>query len=210
MAADRDGELVAVASLASSPAIGKAVPFTGAAAGAIAVQGYTSPYLGVAGMKMLREGAGAAEMIQRILEGDPLRESRQILALDSQGQTAGHTGTSLAPYAGAICGQGYIVGGCGLGAENVLNRCADAYEEASGSLAERLLAVMEVPGRDEGGPGRIISAVLRISGKLPYPWIDLRIDRHARPLDELRALFAEWDARHGSICSEQENGAGHC
>ena len=40
-------------------AVGKNVPFSGAFVGAIAVQGYTGPFFGIAGMKLLREGIPA-------------------------------------------------------------------------------------------------------------------------------------------------------
>lgn len=192
VAADLDEGLFGIASVAGAPAIGKTVPFSGALAGAIAVQGYTSPYVGVVGMKMLREGAPANEMIESVLTDDPLRESRQILAIDSAGHTAAFTGGALPQYAGAVEGQGYVAGGCGLGSEQLPPRCMEAFEKCEGPLAEKLLAALEEAAKEETNREPAIAAVLRISKDTPYPWIDLRVDHHVEPVAEIRRILARW------------------
>jgi len=192
VAAEAKQDLFGVASVSNAPAIGKTVPFTGAFAGAIAVQGYTSPYFGVAGMKMLREGTPAGEMLERVLADDPLRESRQILVIDAAGHKAAFTGGALPQYAGSLEGETYVVGGCGLSGEAVLSGCAGAFEEGQAALADRLLAAVEAGVSAEGGGDSIVSAVLRISRDRPYPWLDLRVDRRSDPVGEIHRLLAQW------------------
>jgi len=207
VAADPEEGLFGIAAVASAPAIGKTVPFTGAVAGAIAVQGYTSPYFGVVGMKMLREGMPAGEMLESVLTDDPIRESRQILAIDSAGHTAAFTGGALPQYAGSVEGEGYVAGGCGLGSERLPPRCAEAFEKCLGGLAEKLLAALEEAATEEANREPVIAAVLRISKDTPHPWIDLRVDRRAEPVEEVRKLLARWRQENADAGERAEKGA---
>jgi uncharacterized Ntn-hydrolase superfamily protein len=79
--------------------------------------------------------------------------------------------------------------------ENVWPEMRKAFENASGDLAEKLLLALEAAER-EGGDirGRQSAALLVVSG-IPSgkPWadrlIDLRVEDHPRPLEELRRLL---------------------
>jgi len=155
------------------------------------VQGYTSPYFGVTGMKMLREGMAAAEVLESVLAEDPIRQSRQILALDSAGHTAVFTGNALPGYAGAVESDRYAVGGVGLAGDSVLSKCGKIFEATQGQLADRLLAAISSAATGQGFADAV-SAVLRISKDQPYPCLDLRIDKHDQPVQALAALLAKW------------------
>jgi uncharacterized Ntn-hydrolase superfamily protein len=57
-------------------------------------------------------------------------------------------------------------------------------------FVERLMAALDA-GQAEGGDKRgKQSAALKIWRTEPYPVLDLRVDDHAEPLDELRRLYA--------------------
>ncbi|MCD6405623.1 MAG: DUF1028 domain-containing protein [Planctomycetes bacterium] len=191
VAADLKEGFFGVAVASSSLAVGKTVPFTGAFAGAIAVQGYTSPYFGIAGMKRLRDGLSADAVLEEIMAGDPIRESRQILLIDVGGQTATFTGSQLFDYAGSLAGHHYIIGGCGLAGLEVLRAAAGAYESCKGDFAEKLVAAVTA-AQDESNRAPFESAALRISRDEPFPYIDLRVDSHNEPVGELARLLAMW------------------
>ncbi len=70
-----------------------------------------------------------------------------------------------------------------------------AFEETEGELAEKLMAAL-VAGQDKGGDrrGQQSAALLVVREKGGYSgfndrYIDLRVDDHERPIDELRRLL---------------------
>ena len=79
--------------------------------------------------------------------------------------------------------------------KNVWPEMRKAFENASGDLAEKLLLALEAAER-EGGDirGRQSAALLVVKGiSSGKPWadrlIDLRVEDHPRPLEELRRLL---------------------
>ena len=194
VAADLKAGEFGVGVTSSSLSVGKNVPFTGAHSGAVAVQGYSSPFFGIAGMKFLREQVNAQEVIARLLSGDPLKAHRQIIVIDVTGKTAVHSGAELGGYAGFRQGENYAVAGCGLSGEDVLNACAKVFEEANGDLAGRLLAALAAAEKKSTGTA-LESAAVHISKDDPSPYIDLRVDKHDEPVKELMRLFEIWRKR---------------
>ena len=70
------------------------------------------------------------------------------------------------------------------------NARSDAFQRATGTLAERLLAALEA-GEAAGGDKRgKQSAALKICTRDAYPDLDIRTDDHPDPLAELRRLHA--------------------
>ncbi len=206
VAADlKDGQFgVAVASVDLS--VGKNVPFSGPFVGAIAVQGYAGPFFGIAGMKMLREGLSAEQVIASVMADDLFAYSRQILVIDAAGRTAFHSGTSLPPTVGVRQGEHYILGGCGLSGDAVAGAVAGAFESAQGDLAARLLAALQTfEAGHEGLP--LGSAALRISKSEPYPYVDLRVDSHADPVAHLAELLSTWRSRQAPPPEAAADGA---
>lgn len=191
VAADLKAGEFGIGVAASSLSVGKNVPFTGAHSGAVAVQGYSSPFFGIAGMKFLREQVVAQEVIERLLAGDPLKAHRQIVVLDVTGRTAVHSGAELSSSAGFRQGESYAVAGCGLPSEEVLAVTAKVFEEAAGDLAGRLLAALAAAEK-KAGPGAFESAAVRVSRDKPYPHVDLRVDKHSEPVRELSRIFEVW------------------
>jgi uncharacterized Ntn-hydrolase superfamily protein len=196
VACDPKEDLFGIAVFSSAPAVGKTVPFTGAFAGAMAVQGFTSPYFGVEGMKLLRDGVSADKVIEKVLTEDPIRESRQLLALDRAGRPAAFTGSALPTFAGSVEGDRYIIGGCGLADGSLLEKAAKVFEEAQGDLVERLLTALGVAGDSNGNREGAVSAALRVSKDQPHPFMDLRVDKHGDPITMLSTLLAKWRMRN--------------
>jgi uncharacterized Ntn-hydrolase superfamily protein len=84
----------------------------------------------------------------------------------------------------------FSVAGNMLAGPEVLAATAAAFVAARGRpLGERLLAAMaagDAAGGDKRGKQ---AAALRLHGDDDYPRLDLRVDDHAEPIDELRRLY---------------------
>lgn len=197
VAADLKAGEFGIGTASTALAVGKNVPFTGAFVGAIAVQGYTGPFFGIAGMKLLRENMPAQRVVDEIMADDPLKDSRQVLAIDVTGQTGGYSGASLTPYAGIRQGENYIIGGCGLPGQDLIDTAAKAFEETRGDLAARLLRALEAMA-GAMKESAFSSAAIRVSKTDPYPYIDLRVDSHPEPVNQLARLIDTWRKRTGA------------
>jgi uncharacterized Ntn-hydrolase superfamily protein len=82
-----------------------------------------------------------------------------------------------------------------LQTDDVVPALAASFEQAEGSLAERLLAGLE--GAEAAGGdfrGREAGGIVVVPGETADPWervIDLRVDNHPEPLRELRRLLGQ-------------------
>jgi uncharacterized Ntn-hydrolase superfamily protein len=147
-------------------------------------------------LALLEDGATPAEAIERALEADELRERRQLGVVSAEGESASFTGSECNDWAGDAQGLGYAAQGNILAGEAVVQGMASAFEQASGSLAERLMAALET-AESAGGDrrGRQSAALLvERTGADEGPEgidtiVDLRVDDHPEPIEELRRLL---------------------
>jgi len=172
-------------------AVGNCVPWARAAAGAIATQSFVNVTYGPKGLELLAEGKSAAAVVKLLTEADRSRETRQLAIIDKDGNVATFTGKECIRWAGGKEGKNYACVGNLLTGEAVVADMAKAFEESSGPLAWRLLAAMEA-GEKAGGDkrGKQSAAVLVVragAGANGYGdrYIDLRVDDHATPIQEL-------------------------
>ena len=190
----RTGEL-GVAAQSHYFAVGSVVPWAEAGVGAIATQAFGEPSYGSDGLTLLREGKSAQQALKILLTADPERELRQVAIVDAEGRVAVHTGSACIAAAGSQPGVGYSVQGNMLRADGVWKAMPGAFERAKGDLADRLLAALEAAER-EGGDirGRQSATLLVVFGqrgdrRRQEERIDLRVDDHPKPLEELRRLL---------------------
>ncbi len=156
--------------------------------GAMATQALVNPMHIVDAMPRLRAGEAPAAVLAALLDADPGRSQRQVHIVDAQGRVAQHSGPHCIAWAGTVQGAGVSVAGNMLAGPDVVARTLDAFAQARGSLAERLLVAMEA-GEAAGGDKRgRQSAGLTICTRDPYPDLDIRADDHPDPLAELRRL----------------------
>ncbi len=157
--------------------------------GAIATQALMNPLYGPAGLDLLAQGQGAAEVIAALVAGDDGRTQRQLHVLPARGVGAAHTGAECVDWCGHLMRDGFSVAGNMLAGARVSEATADAFANSKGvDLAERLLDAMDA-GEAAGGDKRgKQSAALRIHGDEDYLALDLRVDDHEDPLRELRRL----------------------
>ncbi|MGZ4113161.1 MAG: DUF1028 domain-containing protein [Tumebacillaceae bacterium] len=177
-------------------AVGSIVPWAKASVGGIATQSWAKTSFGPDGLKMLAEGKTAQEVLDALLADDDNKEWRQLGIVDNQGNAAAFTGKKCETFEGHIVGEGYTVQGNMLEGPEVLDAMSIAFQYARGDLANRLLAAL-VAGDEAGGDrrGRQSAALYIVRDKGSYDglidkYIDLRVDDHEHPIQEMQRLLA--------------------
>jgi len=157
---------------------------------ALATQALINPMYAVTGMGRLRAGDAPDTIAASLLEADAGRDHRQLHVVDTQGRIAQHTGHACVAWCGSVRGTDVSVAGNMLAGPAVIERTLQAFQSATGSLAERLLTALEA-GEAAGGDKRgKQSAALKVCTRDPFPDLDIRTDDHPDPLRELRRLHA--------------------
>ncbi|MCG7393712.1 DUF1028 domain-containing protein [Microvirga sp. ACRRW] len=171
-------------------AVGALCPYGAAQLGALATQAFVNPLYGYDGLRLLAEGRSAEEIVGILTAADPGRHVRQLHVIDREGRTAAHTGRECVDWCGHRAEDGVSVAGNMLAGPTVLEATLEAFKRhADVPFAERLMRALDA-GQAEGGDKRgKQSAALKIWHTEPYPMLDLRVDDHPEPLEELRRLY---------------------
>lgn len=157
---------------------------------ALATQALINPMYAVAGMGRLRAGDAPDAVAAALLSADAGREHRQLHIVDTQGRIAQHTGRACIAWCGSVRGGDVSVAGNMLAGQGVVASTIQAFQDATGCFAERLLTALEA-GEAAGGDKRgKQSAALKVCTRDPFPDLDIRADDHPDPLRELRRLYA--------------------
>ncbi|MGI0130158.1 MAG: DUF1028 domain-containing protein [Thermoplasmata archaeon] len=178
--------------------VGSVVPWAEAEVGAVATQAAANVAYGPEGLALLRGGASATDVVRKLTEADPGRDERQLGVVDRRGNAAAFTGKKCMHWAGHEVGDGFTCQGNILFGPAVVRGMARAYESTPGDVADRLIAALSA-GQREGGDRRgMQSAALFIVRKgagygQGERWVDLRIDDHATPIEELKRVFKLYD-----------------
>jgi uncharacterized Ntn-hydrolase superfamily protein len=206
VAGDLDAGQWGVAVQSKFLGVGSVVPWAEPHAGAVATQAYANPRYGPDGLALLRQGLSAEEVVRRLTEPDDGRNERQVGVVDAQGRAATYTGAKCLEWAGGRTGEGYAAQGNILVSEATVDALADTFEAATGSLAERLLEALAA-GQAAGGDsrGQQSAALLVVEREGGYAGlsdvlVDLRVDDHERPIEELRRLHD----LHGTLFGKSE------
>ncbi len=185
-------------------AAGSLVPWAEPHVGAIATQAYANPRYGPDGLALLRDGLPAEEVVRRLTEADEGRASRQLGVVDREGRAATFTGKECHAWAGGRTGPCYAAQGNILVSQETVDALAVTFGESAGKpLAERLLeclAAAQAAGGDRRGQQAAGLLVVEKDGGyagLSDVVVDLRVDDHERPVDELRRLYGLHQALFG-------------
>jgi uncharacterized Ntn-hydrolase superfamily protein len=209
-------------------AVGSLCPFAEPDVGAIATQSFVNPRYGPDGLALLRQGLTADEVVERLTAADDGRDQRQLGVVDGQGRAATFTGEQCFDWAGGRTGDGYAAQGNILVSEATVDALADTFERSAGRpLALRLLDCMDAAqaagGDRRGQQSASLIVVERDAGYagLSDIVVDLRVDDHERPLEELRRIFGiheqlfgktpapEWIDVDGALAAELSDRLAH-
>jgi uncharacterized Ntn-hydrolase superfamily protein len=185
-------------------AVGSVVPWAEPYVGAIATQAYANPRYGRDGLELLREGLGAAEVVERLTDADGDRDQRQLGVVDAKGGSATFTGAACMDWAGGLAGPCFAAQGNILVGEETVSALATTFEATEGRpLAERLLeclAAAQAAGGDRRGQQSAALLVVERDGgyaSLSDILVDLRVDDHEQPVTELARLERMHDLLFG-------------
>jgi uncharacterized Ntn-hydrolase superfamily protein len=184
---------VAIAS--SSPAVAARCAHARAGVGAAASQNVTDPRLGPRALRLMADGASAAEAVAVIARTAAFPEFRQVLAVDAAGRAAVYSGPRALGVWAEAAGPDVAAGGNLLADPGVPAAIVAGFAAAGGHLGDRLLAALTA-GRDAGGEaGPLRSAGLVVVEDQDWPLVDLRVDwteDGACPVAALGGLWAVW------------------
>lgn len=210
VACDLEAREWGVAVQSKFPAVGAVVPWAEPEVGAVATQALANVSYGPRGLELLGEGLSAQETISRVTEADEDREHRQVGVVDAQGRAATYTGSSCLEWAGGVTGDGYAAQGNILVSEETVTALARTFEAtARRPLAERLLealAAAQLAGGDRRGQQSAALLVVKRDsgyGASSDVLVDLRVDDHATPIEELRRLYGIHDLLFGQTPEEE-------
>jgi len=175
--------------------VGFLVPWAKAGVGAVATQSFVKVEYGPEGLKLMEEGLTSDQALNKLVSEDQAKEVRQVAMVDIHGNVATHTGSKCISEAGHYIGNNYSVQANMMEKETVWEAMSNAYENTEGDLADRMMAALE-SAEKEGGDirGKQSAAMLIVSGKpTGIAWkdieMDLRVDDHPKPLNELKRLI---------------------
>ena len=190
--------------------VGSVVPWAAPHVGAIATQAYANPRYGPNGLDLLRAGRSAQEAVDELTGADDGRDHRQLGIVDAQGNAASYTGQECLEWAGGRTGAGYSAQGNILVSAETVAALAETFEGSTGQpLAERLLeclAAAQAAGGDRRGQQSASLLVVQQDGGyagLSDSVVDLRVEDHERPIEELRRIYGLHQAIFGETPREE-------
>jgi uncharacterized Ntn-hydrolase superfamily protein len=181
-----------VAISSSSPAVAARCAYARAGVGAVSTQNVTNPALGPLMLDRLADGESATNAVAGARDSDRFPDYRQLLAIDSSGSTAVHSGAKALGIWTSAEGRDCAAGGNLLANDGVPSAMVGAFETANGTLGDRLVAALNAALAAGGEAGPVRSAGLLVVDRQSWPYAELRIDW----LDEgcpVAALARAWE-----------------
>ena len=175
--------------------VGAVVPWAQAGIGAIATQAWANTSYGLRGLRMLKQGLTPKQIGAKLVATDKNAAQRQFGIVDAKGRAFTYTGSGCNHWAGGVIGKNFAAQGNILTGAAVVDALAHTFESTRGTLAERLVTALAA-GQAAGGDrrGQESAALLVVRAKGGYGgfndrYIDLRVDDHPAPIDELKRLL---------------------
>jgi uncharacterized Ntn-hydrolase superfamily protein len=164
--------------------------------GVVATQSFVNKSFGLRGLELMKQGKSPKEALEILLSDDEGKNVRQVALLDTHGRVAVHTGSKCIKYAGHETGLNFSVQANMMLKDTVWPAMADAFEKHKEiPLPERIIKTLQA-AESEGGDirGKQSAAILIVKGepvenKWDDPFIDIRVEDHPNPLEELSRLL---------------------
>lgn len=198
VARDAETGQLGVAAQSCVLAVGTRVTFARHGVGAVAVQAGSEVWYGDAALDILAKAGSASDAVEGLVAIAGV-DDVQFGVVDRSGGVAAHTGPTCAEEAGHVVEDGVTAQGNVLASSSAWHAMVRAFEAADGELADRLIAALRA-AEGEGGDlrGRQSAAMLVVGPDAiePFayhcpdgPTIDLRVDDHEDPVEELERLL---------------------
>ncbi|MDO6797041.1 DUF1028 domain-containing protein [Shimia thalassica] len=165
-----------IAISSSSPAVAARCSFARAGVGAVASQNVTDPSLGPLTLDHMAQGLSAAQAVAAVVKQCNFIEYRQVLAVDTAGTTAIHSGPNSLGIWTQASAENVASGGNLLANDTIPQAVVDGFLSATGHLGDRLIAAMRAGLAAGGEAGPVHSAGMKIVDKVSWPVADLRCD----------------------------------
>lgn len=176
-------------------AVGAVVPWARAGVGAVATQSWANTAYGPRGLDLLAAGKTPDEVMEILTSGDDRASQRQAGIVDAAGRSATFTGGDCHAWAGGVAGPNFAAQGNILVGEATVTAMAEEFQRVTGPLWDRLVAALAAgqrAGGDKRGQQSAALLVVREAGGyggFNDRLIDLRVDDHPRPIEELTRLL---------------------
>jgi uncharacterized Ntn-hydrolase superfamily protein len=176
--------------------VGSVVSWGESGVGVVATQSLVNVSFGLRGLELLKQGKSPREALDMLLAADERSDVRQVAILDVQGRVAAHTGSKCIIHAGHIEGNNYSVQANMMLTDKVWSTMSKAFETHENlPLPERIVKTL-ASAESVGGDirGKQSAALLIVAGKeAENKWedklIDLRVEDHGHPVEELSRLL---------------------
>jgi uncharacterized Ntn-hydrolase superfamily protein len=203
VARDSDTGQLGVGVQTHALAVGGLCPWAAPEVGAVATQAMVEVAYGPRLLRALEEGKEPGAALRELTGADAGASTRQVAVVDTAGRVAVHTGTDCIAEAAHRTGDGFSCQANMMRDPGVPEAMAEAFSDARGPLASRLLAALhaaEAAGGDiRGGQSaamKVVAGPGQTDGELSGWLLDVRVDDDAEPLRELQRLVELHDATH--------------
>lgn len=174
--------------------VGSVVSYAKAGVGVVATQSLVNPSYGPKGIALMEQGLSPQQALDALLANDTGEMYRQVAFLDVNGNVATHTGSLCIDMAGHKQGKNFSAQANMMLKSTVWDAMAVTFENTKGSLQQRILASLKAAENEKGDiRGKQSAAILIVKGKSTNndyldTVIDLRVEDHENPIEELERL----------------------
>jgi uncharacterized Ntn-hydrolase superfamily protein len=188
-------EEIGVAVQSKFLSVGAVVPFVKARVGAIATQAFANTSYGPKALALLGAGAAPDAVLEQLIAADDGRDDRQFGIVAASGASATFTGARCIEAASGTCGAAFAAQGNCLAGSDVVEALATTFLHTPGVLADRLVAALraaQAKGGDKRGQQSAALVIEKPGGGYAGfndRYVDLRVDDHAAPIEELARLL---------------------
>lgn len=165
-----------VAISSSSPAVAARCSYARAGVGAVTSQNVTDPNLGPQVLDLMASGANAEDAIADLQRNDQFMAYRQVLVVDTNGDTAIHSGGNALGIWAEARAQNVASGGNLLANADIPQAIIEGFKSSSGHLGDRLMASIQAGLKAGGEAGPVHSSGMMLVDKVGWPVADLRCD----------------------------------
>jgi uncharacterized Ntn-hydrolase superfamily protein len=191
--------------------VGSIVTWARPGVGAVATQSIVEPAYGPRLLDALAGGAAPGDALGALLGADESARFRQVAVIGVDGPPATHSGPGCIAHAGHAVGDDFSAQANMMASDAVWPAMVEAFTHATGPLARRMLAALrgaESAGGDVRGRQSSALVVVPATGE---PWertVELRVEDHPEPLDELERLLVLHDAYTLATAGDDLTGEG--